>query len=85
MAEQRQNTLGLAETRRLMEGTAERQDRISESLSQVGKLVVDIAAQQERNTRGLVETRGLIRDLANVVEGLGEFVSTHVKDRSAHS
>ena len=82
--QQRQNTQGLAETRRLIEGMAEQQRQNTHGLAETRRLMEGMAEQQRQNTQGLAETRRLIRDLAKVVEGIGEFVSTHVEDRSAH-
>ena len=68
----------------LLERTAEQQRQNTQGLAETGRLIEGMAEQQRQNTQGLAETRRLIRDLAKVVEGLGEFVSTHVEDRSAH-
>ena len=68
----------------LLERTAEQQRQNTQGLAETRRLIEGMAEQQRQNTQGLAETRRLIRDLAKVVEGIGEFVSTHVEDRSAH-
>ena len=68
----------------LLERTAEQQRQNTQGLAETRRLIEGMAGQQRQNTQGLAETRRLIRDLAKVVEGFGEFVSTHVEDRSAH-